>query len=168
LNFVLNGFSKILGLPQLKLSWIQLSGPEPLRRQAEERLEFIADAYLSVASAVQLAAGELLAGREAIQARIQERLQANQRFLAERLRGPAVARLLRREGGWYAVLELAGEAADEELAMALLERDGVLVHPGYFYDFPSERFLVLSLLTPEEVFRKGVELLLRRLEKERP
>jgi aspartate/methionine/tyrosine aminotransferase len=163
LTFVLNGFSKILGLPQLKLSWIQVSGPEPLRRQAEERLEFIADAYLSVASPVQLAATELLAGREAIQARVQRRLQANERFLAERLGGQAAARLLRREGGWYAVLELAGEAADEELAMALLVKDGVLVHPGYFYDFSAERFLVLSLLTPEEIFRQGVERLLRRL-----
>ncbi len=163
LGFVLNGFSKVLGLPQLKLSWIQVSGPTLLRRPAEERLEFIADAYLSVASPVQRAAAELLAGRQVIQARIQQRLQANERLLSERLAALSAARLLRREGGWYAVLELRGPAADEELALALLEKDGVLVHPGYFYDFPSERFLVLSLLTPEEPFRQGVERLLRRL-----
>jgi aspartate/methionine/tyrosine aminotransferase len=164
LTFVLNGFSKILGLPQLKLSWIQVSGPEPLLRQAEERLEFIADAYLSVASPVQQAAAELLRGREQIQAQIHARLEANQRFLSERFAGNAAARLLRREGGWYAVLELSGETADEELAIRLLEQDGVLVHPGYFYDFPTERFLVLSLLAPEEVFQQGIVRLLRRLE----
>jgi aspartate/methionine/tyrosine aminotransferase len=163
LTFVLNGFSKILGLPQLKLSWIQVSGPEPLRRQAEERLEFIADAYLSVASPVQQAAAELLEGRDQIQARIRARLEANHRFLSERLAEIFQARPLRREGGWHAVLELTGETADEELAIRLLKQDGVLVHPGYFYDFPTERFLVLSLLAPEEVFRQGVVRLVRRL-----
>lgn len=163
LTFVLNGFSKILGLPQLKLSWIQVGGPEPLRREAERRLEFIADAYLSVAATVQQAAPLLLRRRGPFQAQVLRRLETNSRLLRERVEGSPAGRVLRREGGWYAVLELAGGNADEEAALRLLEADDVLVHPGYFYDFPTEGHLVLSLLTPEEVFREGTARMLRRL-----
>jgi hypothetical protein len=164
LTFVLNGFSKVLGLPQVKLAWVQVSGPEGPAREAGERLEFIADAYLSVSTPVQQAAPALLRGRGAIQAQIRRRLAENDGFLRQRSAGVPLCRVLKREGGWYAVLALAERAPDEDLALRLLERDGVLVHPGYFYDFPSEGFLVVSLLTPVEVFREGVERVLARLQ----
>lgn len=164
LTFVLNGFSKILGLPQVKLAWIQVSGPEGPAREAGERLEFIADAYLSVSTPVQQAAPALLRGRGAIQAQIRRRLAENAGFLQRRSAGVPLCRVLKREGGWYAVLALAERAPGEDLALGLLERDGVLVHPGYFYDFPSEGFLVVSLLTPADVFREGVERVLARLQ----
>jgi hypothetical protein len=158
LTFVLNGLSKLVGLPQLKLAWIHVSGPDALRREAQERLEFIADAYLSVSSAVQHAAPTLLGDRSRIQSLIRARLDGNERTLREALDHAPGLRVAPREGGWYAVLECALAAAgrtDEELALELLERQGVLVHPGYFYDFEGEAFLVLSLLTPEDVFRPG-------------
>lgn len=162
LTFVLSGLSKVLGLPQLKLGWIAVQGAGAA--EARARLEVIADTYLSVASPVQQALPRLLELRRAIQAQIRQRVDANRRWLQERLAQFAQARLLRAEGGWYAVLETSKE--DEEgLVLELLREEGVLVHPGYFFDFPGAGLLVLSLLTPPQVFQEGVELILGRLAK---
>jgi hypothetical protein len=163
LTFVLSGFSKIVGLPQLKLAWIHVSGPEELKRQAMEGLEFIADAYLSVSTPVQLAAGAILSQRKVIQSQILQRLEENERFLENALRAAPRCRMLMREGGWYAIIQLPEDAPDEEISLYGVERDGVLVHPGYFYDFPSGNHLVLSLLTPPAVFREGTTKLAARL-----
>jgi alanine-synthesizing transaminase len=163
LTFVLSGFSKIVGLPQLKLAWIHVSGPEELKRQAMEGLEFIADAYLSVSTPVQLAAGTILSQRKVIQSQILRRLEDNERFLEDALRAAPQCRLLMREGGWYAIIRLPDDALDEEICLYGVEEDGVLVHPGYFYDFPAGNHLVLSLLTPPAVFREGTEKLAARL-----
>jgi alanine-synthesizing transaminase len=168
LTFVLNGFSKIVGLPQLKLAWVHVSGPQDLRRQALEGLEFIADAYLSVSTPVQLSAGEILAQRGSIQAQIMQRLEDNSRILGDALRISPLCRMLLREGGWYAIIRLPDHASDEEICLSCMEDDGVLVHPGYFYDFPSGSHLVLSLLTPVEDFRQGVGKLANRLRQLRP
>jgi alanine-synthesizing transaminase len=154
LTFVLNGLSKVAALPQLKLSWIHVGGPEDLRRSAMDRLELVSDAFLSVGAPVQHAAGKILGMRGEIQGQIRRRLEHNHRALLSALSG-GPARVLGCEGGWYAVVGLPEDLTDEELVLRLLERDGVLAHPGYFYDFPTGAFLVLSLLTPPEVFAEG-------------
>jgi len=162
LTFTLSGLSKVLGLPQLKLGWMAMQGAGAA--EARARLEIIADTYLSVATPVQQALPQLLGLRPAIQQQIRQRVQDNHRWLQEHLERISGVRLLRAEGGWYAVLELAG-GDEDALVLGLLREQGVLVHPGYFFDFPGPGFLVLSLLTPPQVLRQGVELLLRQLAK---
>ena len=155
LTFTLNGFSKLVGLPQLKLGWIHVSGPHDLAVQAGERLAFVTDAFLSVSAAVQHAAPAVFRLRAGLQEQINRRLVENGRTLEECLSGIPGCRVLDREGGWYAIVKIADERSDEELAVRLLGQDGVLVHPGYFYDFPSGSFLVMSLLPPTGSFRDG-------------
>lgn len=162
LTFTLSGLSKVLGLPQLKLGWMAMQGAGAA--EARARLEIIADTYLSVATPVQQALPQLLGLRPAIQQQIRQRVQDNHRWLQERLERISGVRLLRAAGGWYAVLELAG-GDEDALVLGLLREQGALVHPGYFFDFPGPGFLVLSLLTPPQVLRQGVELLLRQLAK---
>jgi alanine-synthesizing transaminase len=155
LAFALGGLSKSCGLPQLKLAWIAVCGPGPLRGEALARLEVIADTYLSVATPVQLALPDLLARREDLQRPIRERLLANLGQLRARLGPSCPASLLEPEGGWYAVLRVPATIPEEERALRLLDR-GVVVHPGYFFDFPHEAFLVLSLLAPPDEFSGGL------------
>ncbi len=147
LTFSMSGLSKVVGLPQMKLGWIVVSGPDRLRREAVQRLEFIADIWLSVSTPVQLAAPGLLALRTNIQAQICARLRRNLAAFDER---PLFV-----EAGWYAVLRVPRIRTEEEWVLELLDK-GVLVQPGFFYDFETEAFLVLSLLTPETVFAEGV------------
>jgi alanine-synthesizing transaminase len=160
LTFSLGGLSKLCALPQAKLAWIRVDGPPDLKAHALDRLAFIADAYLSVGSAIQAALPSALARRHAIQARIRERLDRNTETLEEVLRVSGVG-IRPREGGWYAVLELPAPWTDDAFASALLE-DGVLVHPGYFYDFEEENLLVTSLLTEEPTWHQGLERLAAR------
>ncbi len=155
LVFVLNGLSKIAGLPQLKLGWIVVAGPQSLKRAALDRLEMIADTFLSVGTPVQLACRELLRTRATVRAQITDRTRSNLSTLREILQGTA-AECLRVEGGWYAVVRLPRIRSEEEWALEILETGNVLMHPGYFYDFYDEPFLVLSLLTPPDIFRDGV------------
>jgi alanine-synthesizing transaminase len=162
LTFVLNGFSKVVGLPQLKLSWIHVGGPDDLGRQALDRLELISDAFLSVGAPVQHGAARIFAMRAAIQDQIAVRLERNRLTLSSAL-SSGRCRVLDSEGGWYAVVGMPPEVPEEELVLRLLEQDGVLVHPGYFYDFPTGSFLVLSLLTPPEAFEKGAQKLSTRV-----
>ena len=163
LSVRLSGLSKVVGAPQIKLGWIRLSGETASVRTASERLEFIADAYLSASTPAQLAAGALLAGRGPIQARLRQRLTANQQ-VAEQAFGVATrARLLPREGGWYLVLRLPEGEDDEDLACELLVGDHVVVQPGFFFDFPEGEHLVLSLLPPTDAFAEGVRRLAAKL-----
>lgn len=157
--FTLNGLSKALGLPQLKLGWIALGGAAAA---ALPRLELIADTYLSVGTPVQAALPRLLALARDVQGRIRARTRTNLDLLRDQLAGSA-AHVLRLEGGWSAVLRVPRLRSEEEWALALLDA-GVLVQPGYFYDFDSEAFLVVSLLTPEAVFAAGVRRLRARLQ----
>ncbi len=163
LTFTLNGFSKLVGLPQVKLGWIHASGPAELVRQARERLAFVTDAYLSVSAAVQHAAPAILLERAGVQQQINRRLEENAEALRDCLSPLPSCEVLPREGGWYAVVKIADEASDEEFVISLLERDGVLVHPGYLYDFPAGTYLVLSLLPDTGTFRHGASSLARRL-----
>ena len=135
---------------------IVVSGPEADR--ALERLELIADTYLSVGTPVQLALPKLLEFAAGVRAQILERVRVNLRLLLDALAGSA-ANVLDIEGGWYAVVQMPRTRTEEEWATILLARQGVLVQPGYFFDFTSEAFLVVSLLTPPDVFREGIERL---------
>jgi aspartate/methionine/tyrosine aminotransferase len=155
LTFSMSGLSKIAGLPQMKLGWIVAGGPAELRAAAQERLEWIADTYLSVGTPVQCAAGKLLSTGEAIQRRIRERTAANLCYARAALEGSA-ANILAVEGGWYITVQAPRVRSEEEWVLELLAREGVLVQPGFFYDFESEAYLVVSLLTQPEVFREGV------------
>ncbi len=165
LTFCLNGLSKMLALPQLKLGWIAVSGPRPEAAEALRRLELIADTYLSVNTPAQKALPALLARREPIQRPIVERLAGN-RALLMREAGPGrPCRCLPVEGGWYGILEVPRVITGEQWSLELLEKDRVLVHPGYFFDLPGERHLVVSLLPEPHVFREGIERLLRRVDR---
>jgi len=159
LTFTLSGLSKISALPQMKLAWIVTSGPEPAVRAAVERLEVIADTYLSPSTPIQLAAAEFLALRHTMQPQLQQRIAANLAHLDATLAGSNAATRLEREAGWYAVLRVPKSTPDESLAVSLLERSSVLVHPGAFYNFAAEGFLVLSLIAPMPEFERGVCLL---------
>ena len=155
LSFSLSGLSKVAGLPQMKLGWIVVNGPKAEQRDAMEKLEWIADTYLSVGAPVQCAAPKLLAFAERFQSLIRSRTASNLRAARQALQGTA-ANLLDLEGGWYATLRMPRVKTEEEYVIELLDRSGVLVQPGYFYDFESEAFLVVSLLTEETQFREGM------------
>jgi hypothetical protein len=159
LAFSLSGLSKTVGLPQMKLGWMVVSGPRAAREAAVSRLELIADTYLSAGAPVQAALPSLLALRGSIQQQIRSRLAAN---LAA-LRGAAAlseAGVLEIEGGWYATLQMPRVQTEEEWVAGLLERHNVFVQPGYFYDFESEPFLILSLLTEPATFTEGINRLI--------
>ena len=162
LTFVLNGFSKLIGLPQLKLAWIVVGGEDGLSSAARSHLETLLDFYLSVATPVQHAAERLLVRRHAIQQQILSRIEANSRFLEERIASTGNCHVLQREGGWYAVVDILDMVSDEVRVIQLLKHDNTLVHPGFFYDFNREGFVVVSLLPGEDIFRSGVSRLIRR------
>jgi len=161
LSFELGGLSKSIGMPQLKLGWIVVNGPTPLVNRALEQLEFISDSYLSVSTPVQVAARELLERGADIRAQILARVSANYVELGRLAQATASCRVLRAEGGWYAILEVPAIETEEELIVGLVEREGVLVHPGFFFDFQREAYLVLSLLVPEAQFASAAERVLR-------
>ena len=156
LTFTLSGLSKISLLPQMKLAWMVVSGPEAVDQTAVDRLEIIADTYLSPSTPVQLALPKFLSLRHSLQEQLQQRIAANLSVLDSILcESKSLTRLV-REGGWYAVLRVPVTGTDEDLTVALLERCSVLVHPGHFFNFSQEGFLVLSLITPEQQFQEGV------------
>jgi aspartate/methionine/tyrosine aminotransferase len=159
LTFTLSGLSKISLLPQMKLAWSIVSGPEALARAAVDRLEIIADTYLSPSTPVQLALPKFLALRHGLQAQLRQRIAANLSVLDEMLRESKCLSRLDHEGGWYAILRAPATGTDEDLAVALVERAGVFVHPGHFFNFPKGGFLVLSLITAVEMFREGARRL---------
>jgi alanine-synthesizing transaminase len=161
LTFTLSGLSKISALPQMKVAWVVTSGPPDLASQALERLEVIADTYLSLSTPLQLATPRLLGQRHAIRSQLLGRIAGNLSELDSQLAGQKICGRLEIEGGWYAVLRVPATRSDEELAVELLQQRSVFVHPGHFYDFPSEGYLVLSLITPAEIFRQGLQRLLR-------
>ena len=163
LTFCLSGLSKVAGLPQMKLGWIVMAGPQAEQQAARERLELIADTYLSVGTPVQQALPRLLELGAAVRDQIQARVRANLSFLQNAARANAPASVLDVEGGWYAILQVPRTRSEEQWCLELLETDGVLVKPGYFYDFESEACLVVSLLTPPDTFREGIRRLLARV-----
>lgn len=163
LTFTLSGLSKISALPQMKLAWVIVNGPPGALREAEARLEVIADTYLSVSAPLAHALPTLLDSRRNLQPQILERVLSNLRWLDEQLTPACPVDRLRAEGGWYTILKVPSTRADDDWAIELLSRDAVFVYPGHFYDFPSEGLLVISLLPPSEVFQEGIRRLLARV-----
>jgi len=158
LCFTLSGLSKVCGLPGLKLGWIVVTGPDALRREALARLEVIADTYLSVNQMAQQALPELLDQRHVFQSAVRRRLGNNRDHLAKTFGAMQSA-----GGGWAAVLTLPEGQQDEAFALALLHEKSTRVHPGYLFDFPQEDRIVLSLLTPEQTFALGCDIVQKQL-----
>jgi aspartate/methionine/tyrosine aminotransferase len=154
-TFTLSGLSKISGLPQMKAAWLIASGPEQWKRDAVARLEVIADTYLSVNAPVQLAIPKFLELRHAFQEQMMSRVRRNLAELDRQLAAQKTVSRLLVEGGWCAVLQVPAKLSDEDLVLGLLKEKGIYVHPGHFYDFSSEQFLVLSLLVPQEQICQG-------------
>jgi alanine-synthesizing transaminase len=168
LTFTLSGISKVSGLPQMKLAWLAVSGPPAEATAAIDRLEMIADTYLSMNAPIQLAAPTLLEQRKQIQPLLIERVRTNLHDLDRQLGQQKLCQRLQLEGGWYAVLRVPATKSDEELAIDLLRRGSVLVHPGHFYDFPNDGYLILSLLPPPGEFRQAVKQMIEVLNAENP
>ncbi len=160
LSLTLSGISKVSALPQMKVAWMAVSGPEARKREALSRLEVIADTYLSMSAPMQWATATLLEERRNVQPQLMQRLRQNLAELDRQLPTQQAVRRLAVEGGWYAVLRVPALGSDEDFAIALLEATGVLVQPGHFYDFVADGYLVLSLITAVEEFAIGVERLL--------
>jgi alanine-synthesizing transaminase len=163
LAFRLGGLSKTVGLPQVKLGWIGVSGPATLVDDAMERLETICDTYLSVSTPVQAAAADLLRDGAVIRDQIQSRVGRNLEQLTSAAAAHPACSLLRPDGGWYAVVQVPAIVSEEALAMGLLDRTGILVHPGYFFDFEREAYLVVSLLPEPAIFHPAVAQLFREI-----
>ncbi len=160
LTFAMSGLSKIAGLPQMKMAWVIASGPEELKRQAVERLEVIADTYLSPNAPVQLATPGFLQQRHGFQKQVMARVRKNLAELDRQLAAQKTCSRLEVEGGWYAVLRVPATGSDEELAIELLTKEDVYVHPGHFFDFAAEGYLVVSLITREDEFAEGIRRVL--------
>jgi len=155
LAFSLSGLSKVCGLPQVKLGWMVVGGPAAVRAEALAKLEVIADAYLSVGTPVMRAAPALLALGAEVRAAIRGRLDENREILGRLLASLPEATLLRSGGGWYAVVRFPQTLDEETLVVKLVEERGVLVYPGYFFDFPGDGYLVVSLLPEPQLFSEG-------------
>ncbi|HEY6373483.1 MAG TPA: pyridoxal phosphate-dependent aminotransferase [Candidatus Sulfotelmatobacter sp.] len=163
LTFTLSGLSKVAALPQMKVAWVVTSGPQELAVAAMGRLEVIADTYLSMNAPMQWAVPALLEQREHMQRQLLERVERNLGELDRQLAGQKACQRLEVEGGWYSVLRVPVTRSDEELAIELLREKAVVVHPGHFFDFPSDGHLVLSLITPAGEFVVGIAAVLEKL-----
>jgi alanine-synthesizing transaminase len=155
LTFTMSGLSKMCGLPQMKVAWLVVSGPKDLRTQALNRLEVVADTYLSMNTPIQHAIPEFLEQRDEFQRQLMSRVRGNLAELDRQLAAQKACSRLEIEGGWYAVLRVPATRTDEEVALDLIEKRGVYVHPGHFYDFPIDGYLIVSLIAPENEFAEG-------------
>jgi alanine-synthesizing transaminase len=161
----LGGLSKSAALPQVKLAWMALAGDDACVEEAIERLELVADAFLSVGGPVQNGTAALLAAGSITEVAIRERTRSNLIWLTRAMAG-STASILDVEGGWYAVVRVPRTRSEESWVLAFLEDDDVLVHPAHFFDFEAEAHLVISLLTPEAILREGATRILERLARE--
>ncbi|HET7697219.1 MAG TPA: pyridoxal phosphate-dependent aminotransferase [Vicinamibacterales bacterium] len=163
LVFRLGGLSKTIGLPQVKLGWIAVQGPEADVAEALDRLELICDTYLSVSTPIQMAAPRLLTIGSVVRDSIRARVRGNYARLRSSISTSGGAAVLPADGGWSAVVRVPAIRSEEALVLDLLERDRVVVHPGYFFDFPHEAFLVVSLLADPDVFARGLRAIEARI-----
>ncbi len=155
LSFSLNGLSKAAGMPQLKLAWVVINGSPEERRLARERLEILSDTYLSVSTPVQKALGSLLTAGENFRKEIAKRISVNLEMMDTSFAGTAAHRL-NLDGGWSAILQVPRTKTEDQWITGLLQDQHLLVQPGYYFDMPSEAYLVLSLLTEQSQFRDGL------------
>ena len=160
LTFTLSGISKICGLPQMKVAWLVVSGPQESKNEAKARLEMIADTFLSMNAPVQLALSTFLSQGRAFREQVIERVRRNLAELDRQIALQKVCSRLDVEGGWYAILCVPATRSDEEFALWLLNEKGVYVHPGHFYDFSRDGFLVISIICRETEFKSGLLSLL--------
>jgi alanine-synthesizing transaminase len=160
LTFTMSGLSKISGLPQMKAAWLITNGPEQLKAPALSRLEVIADTFLSMNTPVQLAIPRFLDLRHDFQKQLMARVRRNLTELDMQLAAQTSCARLEVEGGWYAILRVPVTRSDEDLAIDLLTNQGVYAHPGHFYDFPTDGFLIVSLITPPDDFDEGIRRVL--------
>ena len=161
LTYVLSGLSKVAGLPQMKAAWIAALGPEALLKAAMARLEVVADTFLSMNAPVQHAMPYMLANRSEVQQQIRRRVRENLAVLDRELAGSLAVSRLQVEGGWYAILRVPALMGGDELATRLMERERVVVHPGHFYGFHGDGWVVLSLLPPRDEFQEGIARIVR-------
>ncbi len=159
LTFTMSGLSKMCGLPQMKVAWLAVSGPKDLKTQALDRLEVIADTYLSMNAPIQHAIPLFLEQRHEFQRQLMSRVRENLAELDRQLAAQKACSRLELEGGWYVVLRVPATRTDEEVALDLIEKKGVYVHPGHLYDFPRDGYLIVSLIAPEQEFAEGVKRL---------
>jgi alanine-synthesizing transaminase len=164
LGFTLGGLSKSIGLPQAKLGWMAVSGSNSVVDETMPRVELACDTYLSVSTPIQVAAREVLERGAKIRSQIQDRVRANLARCAALVAAHPACTLLHAEGGWSAVIRVPTLESEEELMLALLVERSVLAHPGYFFDFPKESFVIVSLLTPEAAFAEGIARMLDRFQ----
>jgi alanine-synthesizing transaminase len=160
LTFTMSGLSKISGLPQMKIAWLIANGPQDLRKEALARLDVIADTYLSMNAPAQLAIPVFLELRQGFQKQLMARARKNLAELDRQLAVQKCCSRLQVEGGWNAVVRVPATRSDEDLAIELLATKDVYAHPGHFYDFASDGYLIVSLITPEQVFAEGTKRLL--------
>lgn len=163
LTFVLSGLSKIAGLPQMKAAWICTCGPEREIQDALDRLEVIADTFLSMNAPIQHAMPYWLLGRKGIQAQILERIRENVNFLDQSLAKQALTSRLEAQAGWYVVLRIPAVESGETFAVRLIANSGVYIHPGHFFGFPSSGWCVLSLLTSKVSWQIGIAAIFREI-----
>jgi aspartate/methionine/tyrosine aminotransferase len=163
LTYVLSGLSKVAGLPQMKAAWIAAFGPQPLLQAATARLEVIADTFLSMNAPVQQAMPYLLANRSRVQWQILQRVSENLAVLDRELAASTPVSRLRVQGGWYAILRVPALMSGDALAIRLMEQARVVVHPGHFYGFDGDGWIILSLLPPPVEFAEGITRLLRTI-----
>jgi len=161
LTFSLGGLSKNVGLPQLKLAWLVAGGPPEACARALAGLELIADSFLSVSTPVQVAAPSLLECGASIRTQIHQRVRGNLATLRDVARSFPACEVWKVEGGWSAVIRVPATHPEDQLVLGLLDAEGIVVHPGYFFDFTREAFLVMSLLPQTETLREGALRLLR-------
>ena len=159
-TFTLSGLSKISGLPQMKAAWLIVGGPQQWKGEAVARLEVIADTYLSVNVPVQLAIPRFLEQRHDFQKQVISRVRRNLAELDRQLAEQKACARRAVEGGWCVVLRVPATRSDEDLAIELLTTRGVSVHPGHFYQFPAEGYLVVSLIISQQTFAEGTSRLL--------
>jgi aspartate/methionine/tyrosine aminotransferase len=160
LTFTMSGLSKVSGLPQMKAAWLIASGPKELKSEALARLEVIADTFLSMNAPVQRAMPMFLELRHGFQKQVLARVRKNLAELDKQLSAQSSCTRLEMEGGWYAVVRVPATRSDEDVAIELLNAQGVYVHPGHFYDFPTDGYLIVSLIAPEPDFNEGIKRLL--------
>jgi len=163
LTFVLGGISKTLGLPQMKLSWIVINGPQDMVNNSSERLEVIADTYLSVNTPTQNALPQWLDNRQSIQSEINNRIRSNLCFLKEHITATLGCEVLAADGGWYSIVKIPDTFNEEQWVLMFLNYDHVSVHPGYFFDFPNGTFIIVSLLPMVDTFEEGIKRIIKRI-----
>ena len=164
LTLTISGLSKISALPQMKLGWITVRGPAGIGADATARLEVMTDTFLSVSTPTQVAAPTLLEQRKLLRPQILQRIRANLAILEAKLSASIPLTRLKADGGWYAVLRVPASISDEDRALDLLDRAGLHVHPGDLFGFPTSGYLVLSLITPQDTFREGVQRIVESID----